>query len=31
MISITIELPDDVADQALAAGLLGSQQLLSIF
>ena len=31
MTSITIELPDDVANQARAAGLLGSQQLLSIF
>jgi hypothetical protein len=31
MTSITIELPDDVASQARAAGLLGSQQVLAIF
>jgi hypothetical protein len=31
MTSITIELPVDIANQARAAGLLGSQQLMSIF
>ena len=31
MTSITVELPDDLAMQAKAAGLLGSEQLLSLF
>lgn len=31
MTTITIDLPDDVARQAGAAGLLGSEQVLSIF
>ena len=31
MTSITVELPDDLAMQAKAAGLLGSEQLLNLF
>jgi hypothetical protein len=31
MTTITIDLPDDVAMQARAAGLLGTEQVLSIF
>lgn len=31
MTSITVELPDDLALQAKAAGLLGSEQLLNLF
>jgi hypothetical protein len=31
MTSITVELPDDLAMQAKAAGLLGSDQLLNLF
>ena len=31
MASITVELPDDLALQAKAAGLLGSEQLLNLF
>lgn len=31
MTRITIELPEDLASQAKAAGLLGSKQVLSIF
>ena len=31
MTSITVELPDDLAKQAKAAGLLGSEQLLNLF
>lgn len=31
MTSITVELPDDLAKQAKAAGLLGSDQLLNLF
>lgn len=31
MTTITIDLPDDVAMQARAAGLLGTEQVLTIF
>lgn len=31
MTTITIDLPDDIANQARAAGLLGTEQVLSIF
>lgn len=31
MASITVELPDDLALQAKAAGLLGSEQLFNLF
>lgn len=31
MTTITIDLPDDVANQARAAGLLGTEQVLTIF